>query len=393
MATKFWCKELLMIKPDPAPYLLAARRPRETRLLASLGHPLYYTNPARFEIDELSGKTLGQQEFELQFAVNSSAISQGTTYLIEAPGLLECKTQDNTLYFKFGWDATWYKVPSNCIATGWNTIILGSDGTIISLIVNQFYTVLVDSTVHWKPWEQPTFPQFGTSEYSTMYNSFLRNEVSQFPYKGTFTSANGTFTYDFSKNNYLNALYGMPWCLSDGYIADGDYYMGTPSTTILNHNFQGVGSPDGNYHPEIRTTFPFLWNFGKVLKIHSIKLYQMKTYAGFNYESMPMCSRSVTAYTDGTRVESLGSVSNMTLTPGSEYTITVNDKETSYLWLEMLGDENTYEQRYNATAGLSEIVIDADERVEGDVYPQISVGQILVQADWTKIRNVRAVLL
>ena len=55
MVTKFWCKELLMIKPDPAPYLLASRKPREVRLLAAPGAPLYYTNNGQVLADTLSG--------------------------------------------------------------------------------------------------------------------------------------------------------------------------------------------------------------------------------------------------------------------------------------------------------------------------------------------------
>lgn len=55
MVTKFWCKQLLMIKPDPSPYLLAARIPREIRLLANIRDPLYYTNNSQILADTLSG--------------------------------------------------------------------------------------------------------------------------------------------------------------------------------------------------------------------------------------------------------------------------------------------------------------------------------------------------
>lgn len=55
MATKFWCKQLLMIKPDPSPYLLAAKSPMQVRLLAALGEPLYYTNNSQILADTLSG--------------------------------------------------------------------------------------------------------------------------------------------------------------------------------------------------------------------------------------------------------------------------------------------------------------------------------------------------
>ena len=55
MVTKFWCKQLLMIKPDPSPYLLASRIPRVVRLAASSGSVLYYTNNSQILADTLSG--------------------------------------------------------------------------------------------------------------------------------------------------------------------------------------------------------------------------------------------------------------------------------------------------------------------------------------------------
>ena len=54
MVAKFWIKQLL-IKPDPSPYLLAARIPSEIRLLANIMDPLYYTNNSQVLADTLSG--------------------------------------------------------------------------------------------------------------------------------------------------------------------------------------------------------------------------------------------------------------------------------------------------------------------------------------------------
>ena len=39
---KFWCKQLLVIKPDMTPYLMASPR---ANLMAGSGRPLLYTNP------------------------------------------------------------------------------------------------------------------------------------------------------------------------------------------------------------------------------------------------------------------------------------------------------------------------------------------------------------
>lgn len=54
MVAKFWIKQLL-IKPDPSPYLLAAKSPTQVRLLAAPGESLYYTNNSQILADTLSG--------------------------------------------------------------------------------------------------------------------------------------------------------------------------------------------------------------------------------------------------------------------------------------------------------------------------------------------------
>ena len=145
MATKFWCKELLMIKPDPSPYLLAAKSPTQVRLLAATGTPLYYTDTVRFAIDQISGANLGASPFELQFDVNSAAITQGTTQLLNAPGLMNCMSENETLYFRFGWDVSWYSLDKKYLVSGWNTIRLYRSETKIMLSVNEYSTMLVDA--------------------------------------------------------------------------------------------------------------------------------------------------------------------------------------------------------------------------------------------------------
>lgn len=334
MATKFWCKELLMIKPDPAPYLLAARRPRETRLLASLGHPLYYTNPARFEIDELSGKSLGQQAFELQFSVNSSAISQGTTYLIEAPGLLMCKAQDSTLYFKFGWDTTWYKVPSNCITTGWNTIILSSDGVYIRILVNSYSSILIDPTPKYIPWIQPVLTS--NTSYGVVTSSSNRStSVAQAEW---------------------HALDGKLPVASDQYTYFG-WYVGVPQW--------------------------WNWNLPYDIRISKIGIYNRATTGTTNY------TKTIQFFTNESRTQQL---TGLLILPDN------STEKIEYTLPSPITTNNIYAymtDTYGGTSGyggIGELEITA-EVLTAEQYPQLSVGQILVQTDWTKIRNVRAVLL
>lgn len=56
MALKIWSKELLMIKPDPTPYLLAARVPQLVRLLPESGEAFLYTTTPQVLDNTLSGE-------------------------------------------------------------------------------------------------------------------------------------------------------------------------------------------------------------------------------------------------------------------------------------------------------------------------------------------------
>lgn len=52
---KIWSKQLLYIKPDPTPYLMASK---STRLLAGRGKPLLYTNPPQILVNTLDNTEL-----------------------------------------------------------------------------------------------------------------------------------------------------------------------------------------------------------------------------------------------------------------------------------------------------------------------------------------------
>lgn len=97
--------------------------------------------------------------FNLSFNVSNDAISAGTRYLLEQPNLLQCKSQDNTLYFKIpAWENAWKKVDSNVLSNN-NLISLeaSNDGT---TLVKNYYaytnsdTYYIDTEI---PAEEPTF--------------------------------------------------------------------------------------------------------------------------------------------------------------------------------------------------------------------------------------------
>ena len=370
MVTKFWCKELLMIKPDPAPYLLAARKPRETRLLASIGQPLYYTNPARFEIDELSGKTLGQQAFELQFSVNSAAITQGTTKLLNVPGLMECESVNETLYFKFAWDVSWYSLDKKYLNSGWNYIVLVSDGEKISLQVNEYVGVIVD-----------TSQKIASLDYTPHSVSVDGDQVTGA--SGGYVSVNGLDGLNFGTVN--------SWEIGASFVY---------ATGASGHN--GVFGAYTNYYaPELD------------IDLSSNKLYVNLSSTGTSRDIVD------SAYADfilspntryWTKLKFTGSAYIVAISTGGatfqEQTVVSSSKRVynganpNLVFMNRrMGNGQNYWLKGPLYTSYADTYIIADGVEYGKtysypvVYPSIVVGQISSPVNWTKVRNIRAVLL
>lgn len=157
-------------EPDIYPYLLAQRDPKRIKLLVDPNNSLYYTNTPQIVADTLSNTSLGTQAFKLSFDVHWSAITEGTIYLFNAPGLMECKASAGTLMFKFGWDETWYSLDKRYLKTGWNSVELSSNGEIITLRVNYYYTNLIDASKVFT--KSILYEGFSSSKYIALKEAF-----------------------------------------------------------------------------------------------------------------------------------------------------------------------------------------------------------------------------
>lgn len=120
-------------RPPEGDLLLAGRG---VYLKSALESFLSYTNAPQIVEDSLSGKSIGTGAFELSFEVAKTAISQGTTVLLDLPGVAAVKAEKGTLYFYFAWESGWRYVPSSVLIDGWNAVSLKGDGTHITLSVN-----------------------------------------------------------------------------------------------------------------------------------------------------------------------------------------------------------------------------------------------------------------
>lgn len=158
MVLKIWSKQLLYIKPDPTPYLLASRTPTIVRLSAAAGIPFLYTNtsnPGVVLADTLSNKEIGYGVFNISFTFTPDKTADYRV-LFEIPGL--CK-------FAYNWNAGqgllfyvenlgWRAISTAYISQEEVEVKLHrySDASDIVLEVGTYTFTLLQT---WVPWSQP----------------------------------------------------------------------------------------------------------------------------------------------------------------------------------------------------------------------------------------------
>ena len=82
--------------------------------------------------------TLNNEEsmkFNLSFKVNKDIIGVGTRNILDFPGLLSVKSENNTLWFKFYYEdaPSWKYVSASELVDGWNNVVLVGDGVKVTL--------------------------------------------------------------------------------------------------------------------------------------------------------------------------------------------------------------------------------------------------------------------
>ena len=232
MATKFWCKELLMIKPDPAPYLLAARRPREVRLLSAAGSPLYWTSQPQLVENTLDNKSIGTQAFSVSFAIPREFVilSTGTRYIISYPGLMDVKAEDGTLWFRFIWEKNhmWKYISKSELVPGWNNIAIAGDGVKVTLTVNSTVHTLLGGT---PKYTVVNFPVKTESDNAILNQILSSNtwEVSDGVLKNIKVSdSHGTSYAHFTLHTTMACLFGVKASISSEANYDfGAVYIGS----------------------------------------------------------------------------------------------------------------------------------------------------------------------
>lgn len=97
-------------------------------------------------LDSTSSSTM---KFNLSFKVNKDIIGVGTRNILDFPGLLSVKSENNTLWFKFYYEdaPAWKYINASELVDGWNNVALVGDGVKVTLTVNSTVHTVLDSSL------------------------------------------------------------------------------------------------------------------------------------------------------------------------------------------------------------------------------------------------------
>lgn len=140
---KIWSKQLLMIKPDESPYLMAAK---SVRLLSTPGTYLYYTNAAQILTDTLSNHSVLKSPYRISCEVNSAYLYR-SYILLRMPGIATVYTSNNSIRVLTEWDNHIYYVDKQYIPDGWVSVVLSCENDKIILSVGNVQYTILDATL------------------------------------------------------------------------------------------------------------------------------------------------------------------------------------------------------------------------------------------------------
>ena len=165
-STGYYNGKCVMLTPDYNDYLLLGQ---DIYLKTGKEFFISYKNAPQVLKDTLSGREIGKAPFEVAFDIHRRAIGAGTTFLLDLPGVVQVKAEQNTLFFRFPWknSGAWNYVPAETLADGWNRVALKGDGVKIVLSVNQTQFLLVDESTSFFVRKASGFAQ-----YNYMYSNF-----------------------------------------------------------------------------------------------------------------------------------------------------------------------------------------------------------------------------
>ena len=362
--TAYYKNKCVLMTPDYNDYLMYAKL---GYLKASDEFYVSYKNTPQISFNGYSGTNIARNPFSISFEVHSDSIKQYTILLLDIPGFINVKSEQNTLFFRFLWESKnqWKYVPTEIIKTGWNSVSLTGDGEKISLIINNKMFVLFDSKgtkistcYRGKPGaylqlsETAPISNAGSWEINTVYHYQTGggSYPAVFGYSGTRDQQAPTFIKEGTYNRFYLSSNGYSWNINGG---DSSFIFTDGKTYEFKCGFSG-----SNYYMKAR-----------------------EAYSENDFVSYFSLNSSIKVYCS---------------VPFSFLNIRLNSNYWSAGWIDWTNtkitiDGNVFFDGSTAVEGTDFINVGCEkfENSLGEIYPSFPAINIKNCIDWQKIRNVK----
>ena len=319
----------------------------------------------------LENEVVDTMKFNFSFKVNRVAIWAGTQYLVEMPGLVKVKSEDNKLWFYFPWESIprWKYLNATELVDGWNTILLTCDGVKMKLSANGTEHILIDTTlsrnqVGYIGGQNKDILLDNTAPISTA-NSWEINTVLQWKENGS-ASYPSIFAYSGTTDN------ASPVLLKEGGSIKM-YLSSSGSSWDLNTENTGWVPEDGKIY-EVPAGFTGTEYYIK-----------WKEYGALEWAGQWTKASTTKAYCATPFV-----FLNAGLNPYNYY-------NASMLWLTetniIINGEKWFDgrQAVETGTGFTNNGCGIYNFTEGPVIPKITTGKLKVYQSWLSIKDIEAV--
>ena len=319
----------------------------------------------------LENEVVDPMKFNFSFKVNRAAIGAGTQYLVEMPGLVKVKSEDNKLWFYFPWEniPRWKYLNEAELVDGWNTILLTCDGVKMKLLANGTEHILIDTTlsknqVGYIGGQNKDIVLDNTAPISTA-DSWEINTVLQWKDNGS-ASYPAIFAYSGTTDN------ASPLLLKEG--GSIKLYLSS-SGSSWDLNTENTG-----WVPEAGKIYAIAAGFTGTAYYVKWKEYGAKEWAGQWTKASTTKAYCATPFV----------FLNAGLNPYNYY-------NASMLWLTetniIINGEKWFDGRHavETNTGFTNNGCGIYSFTEGPVIPKIMTGKLKVHQSWLSIKDIEAV--
>lgn len=315
-------------------------------------------------LDSTSSSTM---KFNLSFKVNKDVIGVGTRNILDFPGLLSVKSENNTLWFKFYYEdaPAWKYVNASELVDGWNNVALVGDGVKVTLTVNSTIHTVLDSSL------KTVYVTYkgGQYKYLQMNETAPLATADSWEIQTIFKChKSGSASYPCIFGYSGGSDYKAPSLINEG----GSYRLYMSSTG----NSWNLNTGNTGFIPEDGKTYDIVAGFTGTQYYVKWRLFGTEEWAGnWTLESTTKVYCNVPFYWLNLSLNGYNYYN-----AGELYMSNTKIIVNGAVWFDGAGD-----------TGFINTDCIRNEITEGPVYPSLSIGTLKTYQSWLYLKNIEAV--